>query len=150
MDGAVVELEIPARAEFVALARLVVSSFASTSFGLEDDRIDDLKIAVSEACTNAIEAHDAAETDERVLIRCDDNEGHLEVRIEDRGRGFDPETLPEHPPVTDPTRLKFERGLGIPLIRSLVDDLDITSSDEGTRVRIVMRREDDDELLDED
>ncbi|HET7653367.1 MAG TPA: ATP-binding protein [Acidimicrobiales bacterium] len=150
MDGAVVELEIPARAEFVALARLVVSSFASTSFGLEDDRIDDLKIAVSEACTNAIEAHDAAETDERVLIRCDDNEGHLEVRIEDRGRGFDPETLPEHPPVTDPTRLKFERGLGIPLIRSLVDDLDITSSDAGTQVRIVMRREDDEELLEED
>jgi serine/threonine-protein kinase RsbW len=150
VDGAVVELEIPARAEFVALARLVVSSFASTSFGLEDDRIDDLKIAVSEACTNAIEAHDAAETDERVLIRCDDNEGHLEVRIEDRGRGFDPETLPEHPPVTDPTRLKFERGLGIPLIRSLVDDLDITSSDAGTQVRIVMRREDDEELLEED
>jgi serine/threonine-protein kinase RsbW len=150
VDGAVVELEIPARAEFVALARLVVSSFASTSFGLEDDRIDDLKIAVSEACTNAIEAHDAAETDERVLIRCDDNEGHLEVRIEDRGRGFDPDTLPEHPPVTDPTRLKFERGLGIPLIRSLVDDLDITSSDAGTQVRIVMRRQDDDELLEED
>lgn len=150
MDGAIVELEIPARAEFVALARLVVSSFASTSFGLEDDRIDDLKIAVSEACTNAIEAHDAAESDERVLIRCDDNEGHLEVRIEDRGQGFDPDTLPEHPPVTDPTRLKFERGLGIPLIRSLVDDLDITSSHEGTQVRIVMRREDDDELLDED
>jgi serine/threonine-protein kinase RsbW len=150
MDGAVVELEIPARAEFVALARLVVSSFASTSFGLEDDRIDDLKIAVSEACTNAIEAHDAAESDERVLIRCDDNEGHLEVRIEDRGQGFDPDTLPEHPPVTDPTRLKFERGLGIPLIRSLVDDFDITSSHEGTQVRIVMRREDDEELLDED
>lgn len=139
MDG-VVELEIPARAEFVALARLVVSSFASTSFGLEDDRIDDLKIAVSEACTNAIEAHGAADSDERVLIRCEDNEDHLEVRIEDRGRGFDPRTLPEHPPVTDPTRLKFERGLGIPLIRSLVDDVDIASSDKGTQVRIVMRR----------
>jgi serine/threonine-protein kinase RsbW len=143
VDG-VVELEIPARAEFVALARLVVSSFASTSFGLEDDRIDDLKIAVSEACTNAIEAHGVADTDERVQIRCEDTEDHLEVRIEDRGRGFDPQTLPEHPPVTDPTRLKFERGLGIPLIRSLVDDVDISSSDKGTQVRIVMRRRGDD------
>lgn len=140
MDG-VVELEIPARAEFVALARLVVSSFASTSFGLEDDRIDDLKIAVSEACTNAIEAHDVAHTDERVLIRCSDHDDHMEIRIEDRGRGFDPGMLPEHPPVTDPTRLKFERGLGIPLIRSLVDDVEIASSEEGTQVRIVMRRE---------
>jgi serine/threonine-protein kinase RsbW len=139
VEGAV-ELEIPARAEFVALARLVVSSFASTSFGLEDDRIDDLKIAVSEACTNAIEAHGAADSDERVLIRCEDVADELVVRIEDRGRGFDPQTLPEHPPVTDPTRLKFERGLGIPLIRSLVDDVEIASSDKGTQVRIVMRR----------
>jgi serine/threonine-protein kinase RsbW len=149
VDG-VVELEIPARAEFVALARLVVSSFAATSFGLPDDRIDDLKIAVSEACTNAIEAHGVADTDERVLIRCADAQDHLEVRIEDRGRGFDPRSLPEHPPVTDPTRLKFERGLGIPLIRSLVDDVDISSSGEGTHVRIVMRREGDDEFDDLD
>ena len=136
-----VELEIPARAEFVALARLVVSSYASTSFGLPDDRIDDLKIAVSEACTNAIEAHGEAETEERVLIRCQDETDRLEVLIEDRGSGFDPATIPEHPPITDPNRLKFERGLGIPLIRSLVDDVDIASSDEGTQVRIIMRRE---------
>ena len=45
------ELEIPARLEFVALARLLVSSFAASSAVLPDDRIDDLKIAVSEACT---------------------------------------------------------------------------------------------------
>src|SRR5437016_1779354 len=62
-----VELEIPARPEFVALARLVVSAMASTDATLSDDQVDDLKIAVSEACTNAIEAHDAIATDERVL-----------------------------------------------------------------------------------
>lgn len=150
MDG-LVELEIPARPEFVALARLVVSSFAATSFGLPDDRIDDLKIAVSEACTNAIEAHGAADTDERVLVRCVDASDQLQILIEDRGSGFDPGTLPEHPPVTDPDRLKFERGLGIPLIRSLVDQVEFHSSGEGTSVRILMRRDadledDDDEL----
>lgn len=147
MEGEV-ELEIPARPEFVALARLVVSSFAATSFGLPDDRIDDLKIAVSEACTNAIEAHDVADTEERVLVRCRDDGDRMHVLIEDRGRGFDPGSLPLHPPVTDPERLKFERGLGIPLIRSLVDDVEFSSSGEGTSVRIVMRRlvdlEDDD------
>ena len=140
MEGNV-ELEIPARAEFVALARLVVSSYASTSFGLPDDRIDDLKIAVSEACTNAIEAHGEVESDERVVIRCQDETDRLEVFIEDRGSGFDPASIPEHPPITDPNRLKFERGLGIPLIRSLVDDVDIASSGDGTQVRITMRRE---------
>src|SRR5947209_13160294 len=117
MSAWAVQLEIPAGAEFVALARLVVSAMASAETQLSDDRIDDLKIAVSEACSNAIEAHDAVAIEERVLVRCRADDRMLEVWIEDRGRGFDPSTLPEHPPVTDPERLKFERGLGIPLIR---------------------------------
>jgi serine/threonine-protein kinase RsbW len=132
----VVELEIPARAEFVALARLVVAAMASTE--LPDERIDDLKIAVSEACTNAIEAHGAIEAHERVLVRCCVHHDRLEVQVEDRGRGFDPSTLTDHPPVTDPDRLRFERGLGIPLIRALVDEVEFSSSDGGTAVRIVM------------
>jgi anti-sigma regulatory factor (Ser/Thr protein kinase) len=134
-----VALEIPARAEFVALARLVVSAMAATEGDLSDEQVDDLKLAVSEACTNAIEAHDAAETRERVRVRCwSDNRG-LEVSVEDQGPGFDPGALPDHPPVTDPARLKFERGLGIPLIRALVDEVEIMSSGEGTAVRLLMR-----------
>jgi serine/threonine-protein kinase RsbW len=139
-DGEFVELEIPARPEFVALARLLVSAMASGHGGLADDRVDDLKLAVSEACTNAIEAHDAIETDERVIVRCRDDETGLEVEIEDRGAGFDPSTLPDHPPVTDPNRLKFERGLGVPLIKTLVDEVEFSSSSAGTAVKMLMRR----------
>ena len=144
MVGEVVALEIPARAEFVALARLVVSALAATDSQLADERVDDLKIAVSEACTNAIEAHDAVATPERVRLRCWSDDRGLEVSIEDRGPGFDPTDLPDHPPVTDPDRLKFERGLGIPLIRALVDEVDITSSGEGTAVHLVMLHAPDD------
>ena len=138
MVGEVVALEIPARDEFVALARLVVSALAATDSQLADERVDDLKIAVSEACTNAIEAHDLVATEERVRVRCRSDDRGLEVSVEDRGPGFDPSGLPDHPPVTDPDRLKFERGLGIPLIRALVDEVEITSSGEGTAVRLVM------------
>lgn len=137
MDSAI-ELEIPPRPEFVALARLVVSSLASTRRDLADDRIDDLKVAVSEACTNAIEAHHFADSTDSVLVRCRETDDRLEVEIEDRGGGFDPEALPEHPPVTDPDRLNFERGLGIPLIKTLVDDIVIKSSGTGTCVTIAM------------
>lgn len=137
MDSAI-ELEIPARPEYVALARLVVSSLASTRRDLADDRIDDLKVAVSEACTNAIEAHHSAHSDDSVIVRCRETDDRLEVEIEDRGGGFDPEGLPEHPPVTDPDRLNFERGLGIPLIKTLVDGIDIKSSGTGTCVTISM------------
>ena len=136
--GEVIELEIPARAEYVALARLVVSSMASTRRDLADDRIDDLKVAVSEACTNAIEAHRDADTDDSVVVRCQEEDDQLVILIEDRGEGFDPSALPDHPPVTDPDRLNFERGLGIPLIRTLVDEVEFASSDNGTRVKLVM------------
>jgi serine/threonine-protein kinase RsbW len=133
-----VELEIPARPEFVALVRLVVSSLASARRVLAEDRIDDLKLAVSEACTNAIEAHGAIDVDDRVVIRCREGDDRIEVLVDDRGEGFDVGKLPEHPPVTDPERLNFERGLGIPLIRTLVDEVEFAPSHVGTSVRLTL------------
>ncbi|MGI8794602.1 MAG: ATP-binding protein [Acidimicrobiales bacterium] len=138
MDDQHIELEFPARAEYVALARLVVSSLASARRDIDDDRIDDLKIAVSEACTNAIEAHSAGATNDQVVLRCVEHDDRLEVVIRDFGPGFEPAELPEDPPVTDPERLD-ERGLGIPLIKTLVDDAQFESADEGTIVTLVMQ-----------
>ena len=136
--ASVLELEIPARGEYVGLARLVVSSLASSRRTLADDRVDDLKLALSEACTNAIEAHAALGAQETVMVRWVEGDDRLEVGVQDRGPGFDPATLPEHPPVTDPERLNFERGLGIPLIRSLVDEVDFVREEQGMVVRMVM------------
>ena len=133
-----VELEIPAEPEFVGLVRLFVSSLATTRRELADDRIDDLKLAVSEACTNAIDAHADSATEDRVIVRWGEGDDRLEIAVNDSGPGFDPTSLPEHPPVTDPDRLNFERGLGIPLIRSLVDEVDFKTSDDGTTVTLVM------------
>ncbi|MEO6121748.1 MAG: ATP-binding protein [Acidimicrobiales bacterium] len=133
-----IELQIPARAEYIGLVRLVVSSLASSRRRLADDRVHDLKLAVSEACTNAIEVHAGMEIDDRVRLRWAERDDRLEVAVDDCGPGFDPEALPEHPPVTDPERLNFERGLGIPLIRTLVDHVDFTPSSQGTSVRMTM------------
>ena len=43
-----------------------------------------------------------------------------------------------HPPVSDPARLDFERGLGIPLIRLLTDQVEFVPSPAGTTVRMVV------------
>ncbi|MBO0728618.1 MAG: ATP-binding protein [Acidimicrobiaceae bacterium] len=128
------ELQVPARPEFIAIVRLVVSSLASARRNLADERIDDLKLAVSEACTNAIEAHRAANAEHPVVVEVWEADDRLEVRVNDHGAGFDPGTLPAHPPVTDPDRLNFERGLGIPLIRTLVDAVDFVDLRPGTSV----------------
>ncbi|HET6874274.1 MAG TPA: ATP-binding protein [Acidimicrobiales bacterium] len=128
------ELTVPSRAEYIAVVRLVVSSLATARRALADDRIDDLKLAVSEACTNAIEANMETGLDAPVVVSCWESQDRFEVSVADSGAGFDPDALPQHPPVTDPDRLNFERGLGIPLIRSLVDDVRFESSPTGTAV----------------
>jgi serine/threonine-protein kinase RsbW len=134
----VLDLQIPARPEYVAIVRLVVSSVAIARRNLADERIDDLKLAVSEACTNAIEAHRRAATEEQVNIIVWETVDRLEVHITDHGSGFDPYALPAHPPVTDPDQLNFERGLGIPLIRTLVDTVSFVSSNKGTTVKMTL------------
>lgn len=134
----VLSLEIPPRAEFVAVARLVVSTAAKSRRDLADDRVADLTLALSEACTNAIEAHDAKDEADRVTVRVDEDDERLVVTVEDRGPGFDLMELPTHPAVTDPDRLNFERGLGIPIIRTLVDEVTFTSDDGGTTVTMVL------------
>jgi serine/threonine-protein kinase RsbW len=132
------ELEVPPSPEYIAIVRLVVSSLASARRNLADQRIDDLKLAVSEACTNAIEAHARAGHRRAVAVRVLEADERLEVEITDHGGGFDPDQLPLHPPVTDPSRLDFERGLGIPLIRTLVDLARFERLADGTRVRMIV------------
>ena len=128
------ELSVPSRPEYIAIVRLVISSLAAARRNLADDRIDDLKLAVSEACTNAIEANLANGTDAPVVVRFWEAPERMELCISDSGKGFNPDLLPEHPPVTDPDRLNFERGLGIPLIRNLVDDVRFDPGAQGTSV----------------
>ncbi|HEX9993349.1 MAG TPA: ATP-binding protein [Acidimicrobiales bacterium] len=136
--GDVVELLVPARAEYLALVRLVVSAAVAIDAGLSESRIGDLKLAVSEACTNAMEAANRADDAEQVLVRCSIDDERVEVLVRDRGMGFDPASLRPHPPVTDPARLDFERGLGIPLIRALTDEVTFESSEKGTDVCLVL------------
>jgi serine/threonine-protein kinase RsbW len=134
----VLELDVPSSPEYIAIVRLVVASVASARRALADERVDDLKLAVSEACTNAIEANRVVHPDAAVHVEIWEATDRLEVTIEDSGPGFDPDKLEFPPPITDPERLNFERGLGIPLIRALVDDAAFIRTETGTEVRMTV------------
>lgn len=138
--GEIVELEIPARPELLSLARLVITGAATIEPTFSDDRIEDLRIAVSEACTNAIEAHLSTGADDRITIRCDLAEDRIEVIVTDRGSGFDPDDVESAPDAEDPDRLAHESGLGIPLMQVLVDETEFRASPDGTVVRLVVAR----------
>jgi len=137
----VVELELPARPEVVSVARLVIGALAAADPLFDEERGADLRLAVSEACTNAIQAERARrrgadEVARPVLMRCELGDGVIDVAVIDRAGGFDPAALESHPEVTDPARLDYEGGLGIPLIRMLADQLEFRAMADGTMVRM--------------
>jgi serine/threonine-protein kinase RsbW len=136
--GDEVILRVPAKSDYVALVRVVLAAAASIDPDSRDDRIDDLRVAVSEAVTNAVESHHLNGTDSRIEVRCLTVNHQVEVTVRDRGPGFDPDDVIEAPDAEAPDRLFFESGLGLPLMRRLVDRTDIETGDDGTLVRLVI------------
>ena len=134
-----IEIEIPARADYVSLVRLVVAAAAELAPSLEPSRIDDLRVAVSEATTNAIQAHIRAGCSRPVKVCCRCSDGGVSVTVRDEGPGFDLDALPEMPPPESEARLGRESGMGISIMRALADSSSIDSSSEGTEVRLAFR-----------
>lgn len=135
----VVELLIPARPEYLQLARAVVGEAAAADPSLDPERVADLRLAVSEAAANAIEAQVRSGMDERIRVRCDLADDQIEVEVTDRGSGFDPDEVAELPAVESPERLEHESGLGLSLMRRLADETSVQTSPDGTAVRLVVR-----------
>lgn len=133
-DAALVELALPARPEAIIIARMVVIALARERAVFDEDRIADVRLAVSEACTNAVEAHLELGADEPIAIRCRVAPGRLQVRVRDHGGGFDPDVSTRSADLAAPGRLDHEGGLGIPLIRLLADQVDFDSVSDGTEV----------------
>ncbi len=134
-----VELQIPCNPKYIAVARLVAAGVGARS-GLSVDDIDDLKVAVSEACTNVIDHAfpDPEKTTQSTAIslRFTPREKGLQVEVEDYGVGFDPDDLPK----PDLDELSVNGGLGLYLISQLTDEVDIQSApDSGTKVIMIKR-----------
>ncbi len=127
----VIELEIPARPEFVGIARMAMGALAGIRPGLAYERVDDLRIVVSEACTSAIEGLDEGSV---LKLRCIDGPKSLEIRIEAPGSVFESAFPTDEP---EPEADNFR----ISLIRALVDDAELKSSPERTELCLVMHRE---------
>lgn len=122
-----VEMKIPAKSEYVGVVRLTISGIASR-MGFSFDDIEDLKIAVSEACTNAVQHAYKEGEDGEILIGCGVYKDRLELMIADHGHScnFDEVRLGLGPYHKD-QQVEFMRegGLGIYLIETLMDRVEI-------------------------
>jgi anti-sigma regulatory factor (Ser/Thr protein kinase) len=119
-----VELELPGRSAYVGVARLVLGALGRAA-GLDEDRVDDLKIAASEACANAVYRHDEVGVEAPVTVRWVEHGDRIEVQIADRGGSLDPAELQgEGEPYS-----RFKMSLA--LLRGLVDDCEIRPQEAG-------------------
>ena len=127
-----VDLTIPAKAEYMVLPRLALTGLARIR-ALEADVVADLKLALTEACSNSIRhAYDEGRHG-NVEVRYELTDNTLSVEIADEGDGFDPSTMRSASGELD------EGGLGISIIRALVDELDIGPRTDrpGSRLRFI-------------
>ena len=122
-----VRLTLPARPENVAVVRHVLGAFAE-ALQLPDPVIEDMRLAVTEACTNVVR-HAYADGEPGpvdILIRPVGDKLH--VIVSDRGRGLGPSDDTSGP------------GLGLPLIAALAHTLEIGPGESGSRVEMSFLR----------
>lgn len=126
-----VRLTIPAKAEYITLVRLALSGL-SRLHPLSEEALGDLKLAVTEACTNSVR-HGYADGEGMVDIVYELRPDRLVVEVADDGPGFD--AAGDRP--TEETLA--EGGLGIAIIRAVSDEFEAgeRADGQGSRLRFV-------------
>ncbi len=125
-----IKMEITSNPEYVSIIRLTTSGIAN-KIGFSIDDIEDLKVAISEACTNAIKHS----LEDRFTIIYTIIENGLTVEIIDNGKGYEVKEVNE-PSIDNLDNLK-EGGMGLFIIEALMDDVVVESKDgQGTSIKM--------------
>jgi serine/threonine-protein kinase RsbW len=131
-DGRSVRLRIPAKPEYITLVRLALSGLSRLR-PLDEETLGDLKLAVTEACSNSVRHGYREGGQGTVDISYELRPDRLVVEVEDDGPGFDPNR-----PGASAEELA-EGGLGIAIIRAVCDEFEAGERRQGggTRLRFV-------------
>ena len=135
MSANVVTLTMPAKTEYLVLARLALAGIAREA-PIDEAVLADLKLAVTEACGNAVRhAHTAAQG--VVRVRFEVTGDRIEIAVEDEGPGLPSTIVPAATPDLDDLS---EGGMGLAIIRAVVDELEIDGRDDGPGTVVRMRK----------
>ena len=127
-EAPVVHLDLPARPEGVGVVRQALVGVAD-GLALDGAVLSDAKMAVTEACTNAV-IHAYEDTSGRLGIEMYVDDAQLTVVVRDTGIGISPSD-------GDDQESEGALGLGLPLIAALSDDFEVRGAPgSGTEVRM--------------
>jgi serine/threonine-protein kinase RsbW len=137
-EGRLVQVSLPSELGYEKVAMSTAASVAKL-MGFSEDRIDDLKTAVAEACINAIEHGNELNSALSVGVMLSTSEDRLEVRVLDEGAGLKA-AAPKPDIDLKVSGEQDPRGLGMFLIQSLVDEAEWYKGPPGkSDVRLVIR-----------
>ena len=123
-----IRLTIPAKAEYITLVRLALSGLSRLR-PLSEETLGDLKLAVTEACTNSVR-HGYGDGEGTVDILYELQPDRLVVEVADDGPGFDAAG-------DRPTEENLqEGGLGIAIIKAVSDEFEAGERAEGQGSRL--------------
>ena len=133
-----VDINIPS---IIGYEKVAMESAAAVAriMGFHESRVDDLKTAVSEACTNAMEHGNRLRKDTMVLVTLNMGKKRLEVNVKDRGPGLQEQA--KAPRIENQVNGSDDsRGWGMFLIKNLVDEVEFKKIPKGGNVtRMVIR-----------
>ncbi|HIW31965.1 MAG TPA: anti-sigma B factor RsbW [Candidatus Paenibacillus intestinavium] len=133
-----IRLQIPALADYIDIVRVCLFGIASKlSFSYED--IEDMKVAVSEACNNAVLHGSSTSQLQNIDICFESSDNSLTIKVSNKGASFQHEDAVEDAsplPETDVSELPVG-GLGIFLMQALMDDVTVETIDNTTQVTLV-------------
>lgn len=130
-----VGLSLPAKPEYVGVARLLVAGIAR-QMNFNEEAVEDIRLATSEACTNIVRHAYEVEDKEENLIRivCEIDRNELSIEVSDLGKGMSAQKFEEEACRYEPT----EGGLGLSIIKALMDNVEFCHDAEiGTRLTII-------------
>jgi serine/threonine-protein kinase RsbW len=134
-----VEVRLPSRLGFEKVAMSTAASVAKL-MGFRDERIDDLKTAIAEACINAIEHGNRLNEKLSVGVVLSAGADALEIKVMDDGKGM--KNQPTKPDIDKKMHGEEDpRGMGMFLIQALVDEAEwvVGTNGKGSYVRLVIR-----------
>jgi serine/threonine-protein kinase RsbW len=136
-NGNTIELRLPSRLGYEKVAMNTAASVARL-MGFGDDRVEDLKTAVAEACINAMEHGNRLDETLTVGVILSMDEDSLEVKVTDTGEG--PQHAAHAPDIDKKMHGEEDaRGMGMFLIQALVDEAEwVSSPPAGSYARMVI------------
>lgn len=123
-------VQTPGEISYLHQIRQFITGIASES-GMSEEDIENIELAVDEACANVIEhGYEPDAPNKNITVRMEIDTSKLVLTIIDQGKHFDPRSR-KHPDIKELIDMKRDGGLGISLIKRVMDVINYRTTPEG-------------------